>query len=562
MSASVIAWTIAIAAIGPAAAGLIWLGLARWPRVARVGLWVGIVVAHAASWAVFWFSYRGEEVVWRGARPTLLGATLAAATELGIILALVRAGSVAPRRLPTVILGLTVGASAVVYGAYVDSLLVIALFLPVTTLAAAMVSLGDSRRADVRGLLSLAAADAAIVAGLSVLEARLGTTMLAADPGAALPYGLILGGAAVKAGAIPGLGTWRLTAAGGPAALTTPALRGQALILGAVVALQVGMAREADPAAVLAGAALLLNAGTALLLRRGPASLAASLGAGAGVAFLALSLGGGVGGRGFLALAPPYLLAAGAAMLIGWDPPEDDLAPRERDRRPPRAVWGWLGAAALAVALGSLAGVPPGGGFPGSWLTLSLATARGLAEPLLLGVAGAAAIGLAVTFLSAAPLSGAVRARAVPAVLGAVAAIGLVYAGLQPVRLGIGWWLRVEDELGLPALLPAAGAPDLPPVGGLRFAAVLLPILLLMAAVVGLGRGLREARGPFTPILSAPAAEQPRLGWVAAILERPRRIGRRASDQGLGFGVALVFEVAAVVLAARLLLIGARSGFL
>jgi hypothetical protein len=39
-------------------------------------------------------------------------------------------------------------------------------------------------------------------------------------------------------------------------------------------------------------------------------------------------------------------------------------------------------------------------------------------------------------------------------------------------------------------------------------------------------------------------------------------VARRASAQGLGFGVALVFEVIAVVLAARLLLIGARSGFL
>jgi hypothetical protein len=205
-------WALGVAAIGPAAAGLIWLVLARWPRVARVAMWAGILVAHVAAWAVFWFAYRGDEVIWRGLRPSLLSATLVAAAEVGILAALLRGLALAPRRLPTVVLGLTVGASALAYGAYADSLLVIALFLPVTTLAAAMVSLADRERSDVRGLLSLAAADALIVVGLSVLEARLGTTMVEGDPGGVVPFGLLLGGAALKAGAIPGLGTWRLTA--------------------------------------------------------------------------------------------------------------------------------------------------------------------------------------------------------------------------------------------------------------------------------------------------------------------------------------------------------------
>jgi hypothetical protein len=564
MSDRLLDWTIAVAAIGPAAAGLVWLGLSRWPRAARIGLWAVILVAHAAAWAVFWFSYRGDEVVWRGLRPTLLGATLVAATEIGVVLALLRAGSLAPRRLPSVVLGLTIGASAVAYGAYVDSLLVMALFFPVTTLACATVSLADAERADVRGLLTLAIADAVIVTGLSVVEAHLGTTMLGPDPGGVVPYGLLLGGAALKAGAIPGLGSWRLTSAGGPAALLTPVLRGQALILAGVVALQVGAAREADPGAIAAGAALLLNGVAAVLSRQGRTALAGALGAALCVVFLALTLGGGVGARAFLVLAPAFLLASGMAMLLFWVPTDEDLASRERDRPTPRAVWGWLGAAAAAVVLGSLAGLPPGGGFPGSWLTLALATTRGLTEPLLLAVAGAAAVGLAVTFLASVPLSAAVRTRAVPAVVGVLGALGLLYLGLQPVRLGIGWWLRVEEELGLPALLPAAEAPDLPPVGGLRLAAVLAPALLLVALVIVLGRGFREARQPFAPVIGARESrlERPLAVRAVAVLDRPRRLGRRAAEQGLGFGVALVFEVGALVLAARLLLIGARSGFL
>jgi hypothetical protein len=566
MSAWVIAWTIAAAAIGPAAAGLVWLGLARWPRVARAALWVVLATSHVAAWGVFWFAYRGEDVLWRGLHPTLLGATLAAVTELCILLALVRAHALAPRRLPTVVLGLTVGASAVVYGAYVDNLPLIALFFPVTTVAAAVASLADPGRADLRGMLSLALADAVVVSGLTALEARLGTTIVATDPGAAVPYGLMLGGAAVKAGVIPGLGAWRLTAADGPAALMAPAIRGQALILAALAALQVGASREADPAAIAAAGAILLSAVAGVVARRGPAAMAATLGAGAGVAFLALSLGGGVGARAFLVLAPVYLLAAGTAVMVGWEAPEEDRSPRERDRRPPRAVWSWLGVAATVVILGSLVGLPPGGGFPGTWLALSLASTRGLTEPVLLGVAAATAIGLAVTFVAAIPLAGKVRIRAIPAVLGAAAALGLLYAGLQPVRLGIGWWLRVESELGLPTLLPAAGAPDLPPIGGLRLAAVLLPALVVVGLVVALGRGIREARHPFAgliaPVETGPERPRRIRARVAGAVEGPRRLARRAASQGLGFGVALVFEVIALVLAARLLLIGARSGFL
>jgi hypothetical protein len=266
-------------------------------------------------------------------------------------------------------------------------------------------------------------------------------------------------------------------------------------------------------------------------------------------------------------LAPVYLLAAGTGVLVGWEAPEEDRSPRERDRRPPRAVWRWLGIAALLVVLGSLVGLPPGGGFPGTWLALALATARGLTEPVLLGVAATTAIGLALTFLAALPLAGGVRTRPVPAVLGAASALGLLYVGLQPVRLGIGWWLRVEDELGLPTLLPAAGAPDLPPIGGLGLAAVLLPAIVLVGAVIALGRGVGEARTPFVPMTAgrggtgAERARRFRARMTRAI-EGPRRLARRAAAQGLGFGVAVVFEVIAAVLAARLLLIGARSGFL
>ena len=559
-----IAWALAVAAIGPAAAALVWLGLSRWPRVAWAALGVSLVVSHAAAWAVFWFVYRGDEVVWRGLGPSLLGATLAAAAEIGVLLVLFRAPALAPRRLPTLVVGLCVGTSAIVYGSYVDSLLVMALFFPVTTLATAMAVLGDPERADPRGLLSLALADAAAVGGLTALEARLGTTMLGPDPGATLAYGLAIGGAAVKAGAIPGLGAWRLTAAGGVPSLMASAVRGQAMVLAGVVSLQVTMGREADPGALGAAGALLLVAAVGLAARRPDTALATALGAGLGVALLALGLGGGVGARAFLVLAPAYLLAAGGAVLLGWEPPEDDRSSRERDRRPPPSVWRWVGAASVVVVLASLIGIPPGAGFPGTWLALGLAGVRGLAEPFLLVAAAGAAVALAGSFLASVPLVAAVRTRAIPAILGAAVALALLYAGLQPVRLGIGWWLRVEAELRLPEVLPAAGAPDLPPLGGGRaLAGVILPAVVVVGLVLVLGRGLRDVRAEFVPPLGG-GAEAAGKAWarVQPLLTRVRGIGRRASAQGLGFGMALVFEVVAVVMAARLLLIGARSGFL
>jgi hypothetical protein len=300
-----------------------------------------------------------------------------------------------------------------------------------------------------------------------------------------------------------------------------------------------------------------------LAARRLDAAMATALGTGVGVALLALGLGGEVGARAFLVLAPTYLLAAGGAVLLGWEPPEEDRSPPRRDRRPPRPVWSWIAVASAAVILASLIGLPPGGGFPGTWLALALAGARGLGEPLLLAAAAGAAVALAGSFLASLPLVPAVRARAVPAILGGAVALALLYAGLQPVRLGIGWWLRVEAELRLPELLPAAGAPELPPIGGARLAAVLLPAILVVGVVVGLGRGFRDVRARFAPPLPV-RAEAPRRLWgpVEPLARRVGAIGRRAAAQGLGFGVALVFEVVAVVMAARLLLVGARSGFL
>jgi hypothetical protein len=248
-------------------------------------------------------------------------------------------------------------------------------------------------------------------------------------------------------------------------------------------------------------------------------------------------------------------------VLLGWKPPADDRSPHGRDGRWSGPVWTWVGAASLAVVLASLIGLPPGSGFPGTWLALALAGARSIADPVLLVAGGGAAVALAGTFLASVPLVPAVRTRALPAILGGTAALALLYAGVQPVRLGVGWWLRVEAELRIPELLPAAGAPELPPIGGGRLAAVLLPAVALVGVVLVVGRGVRDVRAAFVPPVRATGDWK---SWAPAepLLRGARRLGRRAAAQGLGFGVALVFEVVAVVMAARLLLVGARSGFL
>jgi hypothetical protein len=222
----------------------------------------------------------------------------------------------------------------------------------------------------------------------------------------------------------------------------------------------------------------------------------------------------------------------------------------------------------MGVALGSLLGMPPGGGFPGTWLSLSVAVARSESTTGWLLIASGAAVGLALAMFATPGLIRSARPRALPAIAGALVSGALLYTGLQPVRLGIGWWIRIETALQLPEVLPAAGAPGLPAVGGraiLFAAAVPLGIALL---VVGLGRGLREPDRSWVPFAGPPRARRS-PGRVRTLADRVAApfapVGRaveRLRGFGIGFAVAAAFEVAALLVAARLIVLTARAGFL
>jgi hypothetical protein len=533
------------ALLGPVVAAAAWLGLAWWPWLRRAIGGVLALAAHAAAWGVFWLMFQGEPVAWRGFQPTLLGATVVVAAELGIALALVRAELRRPSTAAAV--GLTVSATAVVVAAYSGSLAAQAVFLALPTVATAVAGLESK---DLRGVAGLAAADVVALVALSVLHARTDSALLGQATG--LGPGLLLVAAAVKVGAVPGLGTWRLEQGGGPAASMGAALRGQGMALAAVAG--VVMARgQAAPVLVGVFAALMLVSGAAAVLgRTRPTVTAGVLGAGAGVPLLALALGGGAGVRGFLVVFPPMLLAASAATLL-----DGQAAPEARP------MWRRLGVAGLAVVALSLTGLPPGGGFPGTWLALSVAAERGQAQHLYLAAAAAAALGLALAALGGVALVRSVRARAAAAILGSLSALALLYVGLQPVRLGVGWWLRVERELALPLTLPATGIPDLPAIGVINLALVLAEAALLVGVVVLLGRGFREVPAVFE---APPRAQRPvarRRGEpVRRVLRVPAAAVARARSAGAGLGLAAVLEAATVVLAVRLVFLAARGGFL
>ncbi len=62
-----------------------------------------------------------------------------------------------------------------------------------------------------------------------------------------------------------------------------------------------------------------------------------------------------MGARAFLVGFPAFLVASTAVTILGTPPLGG------RDAQP---SWRWVGGAALVVAIGSLLGLPPGGGFP------------------------------------------------------------------------------------------------------------------------------------------------------------------------------------------------------
>jgi len=543
---------------GPAVAGLAWLGLSllrwRWPRrVAGVLLALG---AHGAAWLVLWLAFRGESLTWRGFAPDLLGATVAVAAEVAILLAALRVDGLDRRSAPAAGVALGVAASAVVATGYSGSLPVQAMVLAVPTVAAVVASLAEPGRPDLRGLVTLAAADVVAAVGFTVAQVRGDGADLASSPGAAAF--LLLAAAAVKAGAVPGLGTWRLAGRTGPGGLVSVALRAQGMALAVLGGLVLGGAEGGVPVAGVA-AGVLFAGGLAAVAARDPgASLSGVVGAGAALPFLALGLGGAVGTRAFLVLFPCFLVAAGAIALVGW--------PGRAPPRPARAGWRWLGAAALAAAALSILGFPPGGGFPGTWLTLSLAGLRAEASPAWFLVLGGAAVGLTLAGLAAVPAIRSARPGPLRSIPAAVTALALLYVGVQPVRLAVGWWLRIEADLGTPLVLASTGAPGLPAMGGRNLVLVLGEAAALVAVVILLGRGFRDASAPHVPVATGRLAEAVRGAGARLTtrgpMARPAAAAAAAWRRGLDLGVVLALELAAGILAARVVAEAAASGFL
>jgi len=535
-----------VAVAGPAIAALTWVGLARSVWARRILAGAAALVAHGAAWAVFWLAYRGQDPAWRSLDPGVLGASIAVLAELAILVVVARAEGMEPGSAPSAIAGLGVAGTAVVIAAYAHTLPVQALFLPLPTLAVALSGLSREGGGWPRGVIGLAAADAIALAGLSVLYDRADTALI--GPATGLGPGLLLAAAAIKAGAVPGLGTWRVAASGGPAIVLTTALRGQGVALAALAGLAIAGGSTSPPVTVAAASAVAL-AGAATIWSGGVRPAVAGVsGAAAGVMFLALGLGGAVGTRAFLVLFPPLLLAAAAATLLA-DPADEEEAP-------PTPPWRWGAAVALGLVVGSLAGVPLGGGFPGTWLTLSLGATRGEVGTWYLVVTGVAAAGLTVALIGALALARTIRAAPLSTGIGVVVGVLLLYLGVQPVRLGLGWWIRIESELGTSEVLSAAGAPGLPPVGGLRLLLVAAPALALVTWVVARAGGLADLRPGYTP---ARLAGRLRL---TALRDRVNAVLAWGRARGAALALALAIELAVGFAALRLVFLSARAGFL
>ncbi|MGH2710149.1 MAG: hypothetical protein ACRDH9_02965 [Actinomycetota bacterium] len=546
---------------GPVVAGIAWLALVRLPLLRRSVAGALALGANAAAWTLFWFIYRGDIVVWRSFQPELLGATILAIAEIPLILAALRADPIPDGGNAPTIAGLAVSASAIAAISYAGSLAVVALALAVPTIAASSAALSGKGRSAARGLIGLAAADAIALVGLSLVYARTGSIFV--GPAGGIGPGLILVAALIKGGAIPGLATWRLSATEGPGAWLDVALRGQAVALAAIAALEMSGSATSSSLAIAAAVAIAACAVSSLFSRSAGSSLAGVSGAGIGVCFFALGLAGAVGSRAFLLLFPAFLLASGLVTFLGR------ANVIERGEKGGAGPWGWLAAGALGVGLASLLGLPPGGGFPGTWLTLSLAVSRSEAALGWLLAAGVVGAGVTVAMAGSIPLLVAVRARAWQATTGSVIAIALLYLGTQPIRIAIGWWVRVETQLALPEVLPTAGAPGLPAIGGLRLLLSLAPALLLVGAAIAIGRGWRDVSPAFAPTTSAGQKRPARfqrlnkaLSSVATTVRPLKEYAARARALGAGFGIAAVLELAALLMVGRIVLLSARAGFL
>ncbi|HEV8682657.1 MAG TPA: hypothetical protein VGS09_07770 [Actinomycetota bacterium] len=572
------------AALGPAAAGVVWVALAAWRWPQRAAGALVALAAHAAAWAVLWLAYRGESPAWRSLEATLLGASVLVATELALLLVALRAEGLGRRGALGVGAALGVSATAVAFASFSTSLVVQALFLPAVTLAAALAGLSGTGRRDVAGVLGLAAADVACLAGLAIWVSRLGSVVVAPTGSLDLGGALVLAGAAIKAGAVPGQGTWRLAATGGPGAPVTAALRGQGIALAVLAGVVVsGSDGSLVVASIAAAAGLAGGIAAAVSAHRG-GRLAGMAGAAACVPFLALGLGGAVGARAFLLSFPPFLLASGAAFAAGWPGPETvDPPPRgEGGEGTAGRLRRWIGVPAALGAVVSLAALPGGGGHPGAALALDLAGVRAQTEVLYLGVAAALMLGLGMAAVAAAPVVAAARPPIPAGLASLVTGAALVYMGSQPVRLGIGWWLRIERALQVPGLLPSAGAPSFPAARGIDLTLALVPAAGVALLIAVLGRGVRPGPaevGPIrpprarVPVPASASGAETITGRVMAVSRRARVIARavagrsaqlrgRAHRMALGLAVAALLEGGAVALSVFLVMEGVRLGFL
>jgi hypothetical protein len=555
---------------GPAIAALVWLGLIRYPLLRRI---VGIGVAaaaNAAAWVVVWMAYTGDPPVWRSFAPTLLSSTLVALAEIAVLLVLLRVDERRPWVAAPTLTALAISTTVVAAAGYSGSLAVQAVLLPLSTIAAAVASLSGRGRRDARGLLGLAASDAVALVGLSIVFARTDTATITSSTG--LGVGLILIAAAAKVGALPGLATWRLAATGGPGSVLAVAIRGHGMVLAVIGGVAMARGERMVPLAVGAAAIVFLAGLVSLSAPRPSSSLSSITGTAFGLPFLALGVGGAVGVRAFLVLFPVLLLASGIAALLASSDPDPDVLSGDpapalgaTEGSAPRG-WAVLAAVAIGVALGSMLGAPPGGGFPGAWLAISLAVARAEATAWWLLIAGGAAVGLTLALSSSAGLIRSARPAPGAVVVSVIGAAVLLYAGTQPVRLAIGWWIRIETSLGVGEVLPNAGVPGLPSVGGRNLLLAVAPVLVMVALVSF--RGLRVSQRAWVPV-SGPARAARSPGRVRSLAGRATRplapVGRTVEQlrgMGVGFAIAAAFEVAAVVVAGRLVIQAAEAGFL
>jgi hypothetical protein len=129
--------------------------------------------------------------------------------------------------------------------------------------------------------------------------------------------------------------------------------------------------------------------------------------------------------------------------------------------------------------------------------------------------------------------------------------------GSLPVRVGAGWWVRVERGLDAPRVLSFIGAPDLPPVDGEILLAAAVSVAVPIALLILLGRGVRDAAGDFAPLMRWAIP-----GRAAPAVALGRELRGRVERLHIGMAAAFLIEAVAAWSIVRLLIQAGRRGFL